>query len=344
VGVFSRQGNWWIDYYVDGRRRRKKIGTDKKLAEIVLARRKVEIAENRYLDKRETPRTTFSEMAKKYLAWSKANKRSWDRDKDSLKPLKKAFGGKLLADISVESIEDYKAGRRAAVSAATTNRELALLKHLFSKAVEWGRATVNPARNVKLLREDNIRVRYLSSEEEAKLINKCAKHLRPMVTVALNTGMRQGEVLALRWDQIDLANGLILLDTSTKSGKRREIPINATLRATLERHPRHIRSPYVFCKPSGEPFGSVKKAFSGACGRAKLEGVVFHTLRHTFCSRLVMAGVDLVTVKELLGHSSLAMVLRYAHLSPGHRKAAVDRLDSFTDESEEPASQEEQKG
>lgn len=326
MGVFQKQDAWWIDYYVDGRRKREKIGPDKKLAETVLAKRKVEIAENRYLDKRKIPKTTFGEMATDYLEWSKANKRSWDRDETSLRALKKGFGGKRLADITTEAVERYKTQRVKHRAPATVNRELACLKHLFTKAIEWDKATVNPARQVKLFRERNTRLRYLDVDEEKALLDECAVYLRPIVVLALYTGMRLGEILNLGWSQVDLDNNLVLLE-NTKSGKRREIPLNATAKSALKRVPRHIRSPHVFCNGSGKPRRSIRTAFSNACARAKVEDVVFHTLRHTFASRLVMAGVDLVTVKELLGHSTLAMVLRYAHLSPEHRRNAVARLD-----------------
>jgi len=327
MGVFARDGVWWIDYRVEGRRRREKIGKDRRLAQTVLAKRKVEIAENRYLDRREIPQTTFTQMANVYMEWSRANKRSARRDATSLRALKRSFRSRRLEDISTEQIERYKAARLKQVSPASVNRELACLKHLYSKAQEWKRAISNPARRVKLLREDNCRLRYLTHEEEDALVSASADYLKPLVRLAANTGLRVGEVLDLCWQNVDLDNGLLLVARS-KSGKRREIPLNDTALALLRNVPRHIRSKFVFCKPDGSQRRTVHEAFKGARRRAGLEDdVVFHTLRHTFCSRLVMAGVDLVTVKELLGHSSLAMVLRYAHLSPGHRLDAVRKLD-----------------
>jgi len=162
------------------------------------------------------------------------------------------------------------------------------------------------------------------------LLSELAPHSRAMALLALNTGMRLGEILGLQWEAVDLDNGLILL-TETKSGKRREIPTNQATREVLVGVPRHIRSPYVFCWPDGRRYTTIAHGFARAVKRAGLSDVVFHTLRHTFASRLVMAGVDLVTVKELLGHASLAMVLRYAHLSPGHRRRAVLVLDAPAD-------------
>jgi integrase len=149
----------------------------------------------------------------------------------------------------------------------------------------------------------------------------------PIVIAALNTGMRKGEALGLTWEQVDLKHGFILLDV-TKSGERREIPINETLRDTLSGLPRHITGSYVFWQgKDGRRYGDVKKSFRSAVRRAGIKDFRFHDLRHTFASQLVMAGADITTVKELLGHKSLAMTMRYAHLAPSHKVDALNILD-----------------
>jgi integrase len=158
---------------------------------------------------------------------------------------------------------------------------------------------------------------------------------RSIHTSALNTGMRKGEILNLNWDNVDLKHGFILL-SQTKNGERREIPINGTLRETLselfrgtEERPRRINVPYVFYDyPTGNRFQSIQKSFKSACNEAKIKDFRFHDLRHTFASHLVMAGVDLTTVRELLGHKTITMTLRYAHLAPSHKVKAVDLLDN----------------
>lgn len=234
---------------------------------------------------------------------------------------------------------------------ATVNRLLATLKHMFTKAVEWEmveEATLKRIGKAKFLEENNRRLRYLSKEECQELIKACDAHLRPIVIAGLNTGMRKSEILNLVWDRVDLRNGFILLD-QTKNGERREIPINSTLRETLtelfqgtKERPRRIDVPYVFYDPAngkGEqpeteifPYKDVKRSFHSACKRAKIRDFRFHDLRHTFASHLVMAGVDLTTVKELLGHKQLTMTLRYAHLAPSHKVKAVDILDTTLNE------------
>ncbi|HXW68163.1 MAG TPA: site-specific integrase, partial [Dissulfurispiraceae bacterium] len=168
-------------------------------------------------------------------------------------------------------------------------------------------------------------LRYLSLEESRALVEACDPHLKPIVVTALNTGMRRGEIFRLKWEQVDLKHGFILLKSDeTKNGERREIPINATLRTTLQGLTRRLDVPYVFFDPAtGKPYGEVKRSFKSALRRAKIQDFHFHDLRHTFASHLVMAGVDLTTVKELLGHKNITTTLRYAHLAPEHKVKAM---------------------
>jgi integrase len=189
-------------------------------------------------------------------------------------------------------------------------------------------------RKVKLLQENNKRLRYLSREQCQALINACDAHARPIVVMALNTGMRKGEILKLKWENVDLQNNFILLNQDqTKNAERKEIPINSTLRESLKSVTRRLDIPYVFYNPKTEkPYKNMVKSFDSALRRAGIKDFVFHDLRHTFASRLVIAGVDLATVRELLGHKTLTMTLRYSHLAPSHKVKAVDLLDSKLNE------------
>jgi len=301
---------------------------DLKTARAVARKIEVELIEGTYLDRRKVSRITFRTMAKRYLAHSKATKRSWRRDQTSLRALGKAFSTKRLADISVRDVEAYKVRRLTEVSPQSVRHELQCLCSVFRTAIEWGEAVANPAAKVRKPNPRNERLRYLSHKEEAKLMAQLARHLRPIVVLAIYTGMRESEVLGLTWDQVDMENELIHLQ-DTKNGRRRSIPMAKIVRQTLRKAPRHIRSPYVFCKISGHAYGRVDKGVRAACKRAEIRGVVFHTFRHTFASRMTMAGVHPFTLQELLGHSSLAMVRRYSHLSPAHRKAAISAMDSM---------------
>ncbi len=226
-------------------------------------------------------------------------------------------------------MEEYQVKRLEYNTPATVNRMLAILKHMLRKATDWDMVEediLKRTRKVRLLKEPPGRLRYLSKDECQALIGACISHLKPIMITALNTGMRKGEILGLRWEQVDLKHGFILLDV-TKNGERREIPINSTLRATLEAIPHGLESEYVFVNRNGNPFKDVKRSFHTACRRAGISDFRFYDLRHTFASHLVMGGVDITTVKELLGHKTLTMTLRYAHLAPSHKVNAVRVLE-----------------
>lgn len=219
---------------------------------------------------------------------------------------------------------------------ACLNGELRLLKHMFSKGVEWERCKNNPAKKVKLLKGEKRRVRFISQEEAKTLLSNCARHLKPIVTVVLNTGMRKGEILTLKWNQVDFEQGIIsLTEANTKNSEPRYIPMNETVRATLKAIPR--RGDYVFTNGNGKRFTSLQHSFESAREKSGIEDFHFHNLRHTFASWLVMGGIDIMTVKELLGHQNLEMTLRYAHLSPTHKTKAVNILDNL--EKAEPRTQ-----
>lgn len=211
---------------------------------------------------------------------------------------------------------------------------------MFTKAVEWSMAHNNPTIGVRKLRESNGRIRYLTNDEAQRLVTQCAilegeelRHgrrscIKGIVVTALNTGMRKGEILGLKWSDIDFRQGIILLE-NPKNGQRREVPLNGMLTRTLKTVKSRFEEggQYVFCDLDGKPFNNVRRSFNTALRRAGITDFRFHDLRHTFASHLVMAGVDLVTVKELLGHKSLDMTMRYSHLSPDHKRKAVSVLD-----------------
>ena len=193
------------------------------------------------------------------------------------------------------------------------------------KAIEWGKVHDNPVRKVRFFPENKRHLRYFTKEEIKALYNACAEHLKPIIIVALNTGMRKGEILNLKWEDIDFRQKIIYL-LETKNNEKREIPMNQVVFDTLLKVRKPPNSPYVFYNKDGKPFDDVKTAFWRALKRAGIKNFRFHDLRHTFASHLVMAGVDLNTVKELLGHKDIKMTQRYAHLSPDHKKIAVETL------------------
>jgi integrase len=270
----------------------------------------------------------FGAIAEEYLRYYRANRRprSVERHEMAYRALKPFFAGKSVEDITPLIIERYKDHRKMQKrSDVTINRELAFLKNLFTQAITWGKATTNPVKQVRLFREDNARTRFLTEEEEARLLAHCNPQLKPLVMTALHTGFRKSELLSLRWENIDFRNRLIKVDAAyTKTYEARGVPMTETLTATLK----SLKMSTVGDSTTAV-FGyrQMTKTFARAVKRAGLVDFTFHDLRHTFASRLVMAGVDLATVKELMGHKHITMTLRYTHLAPGHMRSAIAALD-----------------
>jgi integrase len=336
MGIRKRGKKYYIDVYYKGTRIRECVGESKRLAERVYAKRKAELVENKFFDKRKVSKTKLSELVELYLEYSKTHKRSYERDRSSTKTLLKYMGDRKLNQITPLRIEEYIKTRlnqisyrkKGKVSPATVNRELACLKHMFTKAIEWSLIYQNPVKKVKSLKERNKRLRFLSAEEIEKLLNCCSGYLMPIVKMAIFSGMRKSEILNLKWKDVDFHNNLILL-TDTKSGKRREIPLNRTLKEVMLSVPRHFKSDYIFCHQDGKPYSDLRKSFNTTLKKAGIEDFTFHDLRHTFASHMVMNGVDINTLKEILGHSSIAMTQRYAHLAPSFKKKAMRNIDTI---------------
>ena len=287
--------------------------------------------------KKET-QLTFNELAERYVE-NFGNQKSFKGFKSHVvRDLREVFEARRLSEITYLDLETYRNRRKATGTKAgkprtdaSVNRDMAILGHMLSKAVEWGLLESSPFKKGKRLmfKENNQRLRFLSETEVEALLNACTLHLQAIVEVALLTGMRRGELLGLQWEQI--RNGFIYL-TENKSGKARQIPINERLAVILRdlRGKNQLKSQYVFCDPQGRRFYEVKRSFTSACKRAGLEDFRFHDLRHTFASHLVMAGASLKAVQELLGHADLKMTMRYAHLSHEHLKDSVNLLNGLT--------------
>ena len=334
----SRRGNvYWMDYRVNGKRYRESTGTTlRREAEYIYACRKKEAKEGKIPEIKKIKSHTLVQLGDNYLEWAKHQKCAGNK-KDYLRQIIAELGDLDLRDLSTLAVEKFQSKHLKTHAPATTNRVLACLKHMISKAVDWDMVTeetLKKVRKVKLLKEDNKRLRFLTIEEIQRLLNYCPSHLKPIVTVALHTGMRKGEILNLQWQQVDLSHGFVLLD-KTKNGERREIPIDETLRTMLSKMPHSIESICVFTDRDGNPYKNIHRSFHTALRKAEILNFRFHDLRHTFASHLVMQGVDLTSVKELLGHKSITTTMRYAHLAPGHKRKAVNILDkAFTNNDE----------
>jgi len=319
-------GKWYWDFTFKGKRFRGFGGFTKDQARNTLAKVRIEKLDTalgfRVPTAEDVP---FKKFADEFIElYAKPNKRSWRRDEYSLNRLKKFFDDASLQEISQEKIERYKAERQAAVSVATVNRELACLKTMFNKAVEWGRLEANLAARVKKFRERNQRDRILDAAEAQRLVACAGAEFKPVLIIALNTGMRRNEILSLKWK--DTERGYIQIGDS-KSGKSRIVPMNDSVREALKSIPQRPESEFIFYNPESKThFKNVSGSFEVARKAAGLQDVTFHSLRHTAASKMVEAGVDLVTISKILGHASIQMTMRYAHPTPEHMRLAVEKL------------------
>jgi integrase len=333
MAVFSRNGAWYIDQYCGGRRVREKVGLTKSEAERALAIRRAEIIQNRFhlLPRKTVP--TFEEFANRYLKLVTEHKRGFRNERYRVLKLAEYFGKVRLYDLTVLDAERFKAKRAKEAQPATVNRELGNLKHVMTKAREWKLLHDNPFADVKLLPVPKGPERILTEDEEKKLLGACgggrAPYLRPTIVLALNTGMSKGKILGLQWSQIDLANRTIRIDNPKTKYRERRIPMNETVWNLLAGFEPEHKTELVFPSPRNPGHGmrDHKTGFWKAIEQAGIDHIRFHDLRHTFATRLVRAGVDLITVQHLLGHSKITMTARYAHALFDAKMEAVKRLE-----------------
>jgi site-specific recombinase XerD len=332
-GIYERDkgsGIWWIRYTdAAGKKRRECIGA-RATAKTMLAKRKTEILQRKKLPENFRNReVTFADLCADALEYSKAEKKSHRDDTSKIAILKPAFGSRSAADITPQEFSRWL--DKATKTPATRNRYRACLSLIYRQGIRNGRVTVNPARLIRQRREDNARLRFLSAEEEKKLREIIQKRypLRvPAFDFALNTGIRRSEQFNLTWADVYLERKSIVL-RQTKNGSDRHVPLNqialAALKTAQEQWDGKPES-RVFKSTHGKATASPRSWYEPAVKAAELTDVVWHTLRHTFISNLMMKGVDVRTVQELAGHKTISMTIRYAHLAPAHKMEAVARL------------------
>jgi len=332
VRVYKRGKQWYTDVQHHGQRIRIPAGTNKELAQDAAKAIEGDLVRGRFHLTQVKPGPPFERVAEQYAEWAEINKRGWRQTgRFNHQALLTYFRGKPITQITPWLIEKYKLWRREGLQPATVNRDLSLLSHIFTKAIEWGHVTEHPIKGgkVKKLPGETMRERILTPEEEARLLAEASDTLRPIVTLALDTGMRRGEILGLTWDRVDLRQGEILLPHS-KNGRMRRLPLTDRAREALRAlHPSPTASGHVFTLANGRPQRDIREGFKGAILRAGLPGLRPHDLRHTFATRLVLAGVDIVTVQRLLGHQTLAMTQRYAHPTSADMRRAIQSLNDL---------------
>ena len=355
--VYKRGKVWYIDVRYKSRRIRKAVGASKKIAALALKDAEVQIAKDKFgFAKNDISLDNFLE---RFLEYSQAQHReaTTKRYRAVLDHLR-AFlltQSKItfLSEIGTELLDRYKIYRRGSLvngnghpvvtdktrkgaRAHTINFELDTLRLLFNLAIEWGYLEENPTKGVKKLKVDDAKaVRFLTKEECQQLLDTCPPELHPIYFTFLNTGMRKAELENLEWSDVDLKRRKIKIQRKEnwqpKTGER-EIPISTQLLELLNKHKsknnKTLKSSYVFPhKDGGKIRTKLREKLIQIAKKAEIKDLTrIHTLRHTFASHLVMNGVDLPTVKNLMGHSDIQTTMIYAHLAPDHLADAVNKL------------------
>ena len=259
MGIYCRKGIWYVDYYYNGLRKREAVGAEKKIAELALKKRKIEMAENRFLNIKREAKVTFREFAEKYIeVYAKPNKKSWISDFYNIKTLNRYFGDRYLFSIDRALIERFKAQRIAEVKPATANREMATLKIIFTKAIDWGFIEDAPTKRISFFKENNARVRFLTKAEIDRLLSNCSGYLKDAIVIVLNTGLRRSELFNMKWEYIDFDRGLITIP-ETKNGHPKILPMNNEVRAVLLRRKVDTISDYVITDNNNNTLYNIMK-------------------------------------------------------------------------------------
>ena len=352
MGVFKRwvkgkdgsnTAYWYARYRVNGKDKWESVGKVGEVTKLIAQRRlediKRKIRKGIYDYEDNTTIESIEDEYIKHLRDIKKLRTLKDRERD-IKTLKDFFKNKLLSQITPKDIDDFKSSRLEEVKPSSVNRELSTLKNIFNLARRWRKFYgENPVSISGLLSEDNQRDSVLSLEEQERLLANSSEHLKPILICALHTGMRRGEILSLTWVDVDFDNNLFIINASNnKSKKKKKVPVNSYLKKMLlELKLRNqAKSDHVFLGDDDKPVKDIKTAFKNACRRARIphgrkadNGITFHDLKHTAATRMHEAGVDIVTIGDVLGNSSIQM-LRNRYLHPDNSKReAVEKLASF---------------
>jgi integrase len=337
MAVFNKNGNWWIDFRDQyGRRHRQKVGKSKKMADKAHAKKVAAVAEKRFLDVKTNTATTFAQLAKDYRNHIK-HRSYYAKDNHRLLQLEKQFGGKLLVEITTLDVERYKQQVTPRGKIAW-NRLRSMLHHMFAMGKKWGLCDHNPVTAVERYKESSGKTRFLSPTDELpRFVDAAARpdvspDAYPMLATAVFTGLRRSELFRLRWNEVDFVTNSIHVNRLAKSRRSREVPMAKIVReALLSQQKKTGALPYVFCTQAGKPFKDRRETLAVVLEHAGItEPFTWHDMRHSFASYLAMAGVDLLRIRDLLGHSDVKMTLRYAHLSPSYVRDGIQRLEAFT--------------
>ncbi|MCP4254559.1 MAG: site-specific integrase [Candidatus Scalindua sp.] len=336
--MFKRKesGLWWMSVRYNGRRIQKSLETpDKKLAKAIEAKVMAGIVEGSYFQKPIGNNKTLKEMMEKFMDEHSptVSKNMQGSYKNSLKSLLPFFGDANLMSISPKMVSRYKMlRRRDDVKPATVNRELSMLSKAFNIAIkEWEWLNDNPVSKVSKEKERNKRDRWLTEDEERRLIENSSEWLSEIIIFSLNTGLRQGELISLEWSRVNVFRKTILI-SDTKNGEQRTVPLNKNALDVVEKRSkvRNIKNDYVFLNRDGGKINPISLGYSfrKSLEKTKITDFKFHDLRHCFATRMAQRGIDIYKISKLLGHMDIKMTQRYAHHSPDSLRIGVEVLES----------------
>lgn len=334
MSIFLRGKSWYYEFKVKNIRYVKALGpVTKTQAKREEAQAKAKAWAGTLEVRTPTPSPKFATFAAEYLAHCAQHLRPGTvrRYRGVCATLSTFFGTQRLDAILPLTIERYKRQRlEQQIAPGSITTELAVLSACYTLAIQWGRAHTNPVQGVRRYRNTSRPAQLLSAEDEATLLAQCTPALRALVLLALHTGLREGELIGLQWRQVGLRHRLLSIEAGrAKNHKARTIPLDHAALTLLEGlYANQARDTLVLLNQHARPWRAPVKALRAAMLACGLMPCRFHDLRHTFASRLIQAGADLRAVQELLGHSSLAMTSRYAHLAPDQTRRAVHLLDA----------------
>ena len=327
-GVFERppgSGIWWINYYINGKQHREKVGR-RSDAIALYQNRKADARRGVKLPELQPQKvTTFGELATGAVGYAKVHLKTWADYDWKERALREMFGFRPAAEITPQEIDGFLT--KSCRTPATANRFRAFFSLCYRLGMENGRVTSNPARLVRMRRENNARLRYLTRDEYKKvsgILLRDYPRQQPAFVVSIYAGMRWGEQFSLTWNQVDLKRQIIRL-TETKNGSARNVPLNSIALDALKNQQTMV--PH---KPADRVFPEAgdycRFWFEPAIKDAGITGYTWHCNRHTFCSWLAMAGVSIKEIQTLAGHKTITMAARYAHLSPDAAASASERM------------------
>ncbi len=333
--VFKQNEKWYVQYSFRGQRYKKAVGKSKKKAKEVLRKIEADIVNDTF-DLPARRKMSFDELADYWLEnYSKVSnapsqyEKNGERIENHLKP---CFGKVEISHITPRMIDEYKNTKHGELSPATVNRTLAILRKMFNDAIRWGFMSQNPMRFVRQLREQQNGFDFYTEEEVRLFLENTSSAFFQIACCAVYTGMRVGEIVALKWKDVDLERRIITVEKSrsgaTKSRKVRHIPLNSRLLKVLAELKRKAESGFVFPDANGEMRSiDFRAEMRKAAENAGIRKVRMHDLRHTFASNYVVKGGNIVSLQKILGHSTINMTLRYAHLAPDFMENDIERLD-----------------